>query len=40
MADPSGELVGEAGRIGGLGPAGDRFVVLQLVDEHRHGSAD
>ncbi|RPK34539.1 hypothetical protein EES39_35055 [Streptomyces sp. ADI92-24] len=36
IVDPSGEVVGEARWVGGLGPAGDALVVLQLMEDHGH----
>jgi len=40
MADPGYEVVCNSGRISGLGPPGDVFVVLQFVDKHRHGPTE
>ena len=40
IADPVGEVVGEARWVGGLSLLGDLVVVLEFVDQDGHGAAD
>ena len=40
IADPGGEVIGEAGRVGSLGLLGDLLVVLEFVDQHGHSMPD